>query len=54
MVQDHKVTNIAGAPPMYIAWSAIPNFANRMSSVRMLASGAAPLLPAVYQQFIQP
>ncbi|HAM23450.1 MAG TPA: AMP-dependent synthetase [Actinobacteria bacterium] len=51
MVQDHKVTNIAGAPPMYIAWSAIPNFAHRMSSVRMLASGAAPLLPAVYQQF---
>ena len=45
LVQDHNVTNIAGAPPMYIGWSAIPGFATRMESVRMLASGASPLLP---------
>ena len=51
LIEDHRVTNIAGAPPMYIAWSAIPDFAARMGSIRMLASGAAPLLPAVYHQF---
>lgn len=51
LIEDHGVTNIAGAPPMYIAWSTMPEFATRMQSVRMLASGAAPLLPAVYQQF---
>ncbi len=51
LIEDHGVTNVAGAPPMYIAWSAVPDFASRMRSVRMFASGGAPLLPAVYQQF---
>lgn len=51
MIEDHGVTNVAGAPPMYIAWSAIPGFAERMRNVRMLASGAAPLPVPVYHQF---
>lgn len=51
MIRDHGVTNVAGAPPMYIAWSAVASLANSMSSVRMLASGASPLSPAVHQQF---
>lgn len=51
LVRDHAVTNIGGAPPMYIAWSADLAVAKRLSSVRMLASGAAPLAPAVHEQF---
>lgn len=51
LIRDHRVTNIAGAPPMYIAWSAAPDLADRLATVRMLTSGAAPLPPAVHQQF---
>lgn len=51
LVRDHQVTNIAGAPPMYIAWSGDPVIAEQMKGVRMLASGAAPLSPAVFAQF---
>jgi long-chain acyl-CoA synthetase len=51
LIRDHHVTNVAGAPPMYIAWSAVPNLADRLATVRMLTSGAAPLPPAVHQQF---
>ncbi|NQU37436.1 MAG: AMP-binding protein [Actinobacteria bacterium] len=51
LIRDHHVTNIAGAPPMYIAWSAMPDLADRLATVRMLTSGAAPLPPAVHQQF---
>ncbi len=51
LIADHGVTHVAGAPPMYIGWSTVPDFAQRMASVRMLISGASPLLPAVFQQF---
>ncbi|MEI8084354.1 MAG: AMP-binding protein, partial [Actinomycetes bacterium] len=51
LVRDHRVTNIAGAPPMYVAWSAEPHVAERMRGVRMLNSGAAPLSPTVFSQF---
>jgi long-chain acyl-CoA synthetase len=36
---------------MYIAWSAMPDLAQRLSTVRMLTSGAAPLPPAIFEQF---
>lgn len=51
LIQSQKITNIAGAPPMYIAWSTIPGVEKAMSSVRVLISGAAPLMPAIHQQF---
>lgn len=51
LIRDHHVTNVAGAPPMYIGWSAVPQLAERMASVRLLASGAAPLPVPVHQQF---
>jgi long-chain acyl-CoA synthetase len=49
VVQEHGVTNIPGAPPMYAAWAdGAPPGALR--GVRILASGASPLPPAVLER----
>jgi long-chain acyl-CoA synthetase len=54
-----RVTNIPGAPPMYIAWVQLADAADDRSGVdlgaalgdvRLLASGASPLPPAVLEQ----
>ena len=37
------VTNVVGAPPMYVAWSMLPDVGDAFSSVRLAVSGAAPL-----------
>jgi long-chain acyl-CoA synthetase len=47
LVRDQQVTNIIGAPPMYVAWSMLPELGDSMSSLRLAVSGAAPLPPAV-------
>ncbi len=51
LIRHYAVTNVAGAPPMYLAWSSDPDIAEKLSGIRILASGAAPLLPNVFQQF---
>jgi long-chain acyl-CoA synthetase len=43
LVRDRGVTNIVGAPPMYVAWSMLPDFRSSLSAVRLVVSGAAPL-----------
>jgi long-chain acyl-CoA synthetase len=50
-IRDRGVTNIAGAPPMFVAWSAEGSLRESMDGVRMLISGASALPPAVFQQF---
>jgi len=57
LVQRERVTNIPGAPPMYVAWvhlddqgGAGTELAAALRSVRLLASGASPLPPAVLEQ----
>jgi long-chain acyl-CoA synthetase len=63
LVRDEGVTNIPGAPPMYAAWSDLPDdrresqpgtvdLADALRGVRLLASGAAPLPPAVLEQVL--
>ncbi|HEU0130554.1 MAG TPA: AMP-binding protein [Mycobacteriales bacterium] len=42
-VRRRHVTNVVGAPPMYVAWSMIPDLSEAFASVRLLVSGAAPL-----------
>jgi long-chain acyl-CoA synthetase len=37
------VTNVVGAPPMYVAWSMLPDVGDAFTSVRLALSGAAPL-----------
>jgi long-chain acyl-CoA synthetase len=47
LVRREHVTNIIGAPPMYVAWSMLPDLADSLSSLRLAVSGAAPLPPTV-------
>jgi long-chain acyl-CoA synthetase len=53
-IAEHKVTVIAGVPPMYEAWASLPETdgpSNSFAHVRMLASGASRLDPEVANQF---
>jgi long-chain acyl-CoA synthetase len=51
-IQDHKVSVIFGAPPMYIAWTSTPGADQYdVSTVRLAISGAAPLSPQVLKTF---
>ncbi|MBV9487468.1 MAG: AMP-binding protein [Frankiaceae bacterium] len=43
LVRDRQVSCIIGAPPMYLAWSMLPDLGDSLSSVRLALSGAAPL-----------
>jgi long-chain acyl-CoA synthetase len=43
LVRDRNVTNIIGAPPMYVAWSMLPDLRDSLANVRLAVSGAAPL-----------
>jgi long-chain acyl-CoA synthetase len=47
LVRRHRVTNIIGAPPMYVAWSMLPGFGEAIATLRLAVSGAAPLPPEV-------
>ena len=47
LVRRHRVTNIIGAPPMYVAWSMLPELGDAMATLRLAVSGAAPLPPEV-------
>jgi long-chain acyl-CoA synthetase len=51
-VRRHQVTNIAGAPPMYVAWSMLPDLGDSFASLRLAVSGAAPLPPEVLQRVL--
>jgi long-chain acyl-CoA synthetase len=49
LVREHQVTNIIGAPPMYVSWSMLPEAGDSLSSLRLAVSGAAPLPPSVLE-----
>lgn len=51
LIQRFGVTNVAGAPPMYIAWSSRPEAAEALAGIRILISGAAPLPASIFEQF---
>jgi len=42
-IRRHRVTSVVGAPPMYVAWSMLPDVGDAFASVRLALSGAAPL-----------
>ena len=51
LIRTESVTNVPGAPPMYLAWAAAGSTAlEALRGVRMLASGASPLPPALLDQ----
>lgn len=51
LIRKHRISVVAGAPPMYIAWSAEDGLREAMETVRLMSSGAAPLPSAVFEQF---
>ena len=51
-VGRRHVTNVVGAPPMYVAWSMLPDLSEAFASVRLLVSGAAPLPAAVLESIL--
>ena len=50
VVRREGVTNIPGAPPMFVAWSETPGLAEAFAGVRLLMTGAAPMPAAVLEQ----
>lgn len=51
LVREYDVTNIVGAPPMYVAWSLLPDLRDAFATVRLAVSGAAPLPADVLSRF---
>jgi long-chain acyl-CoA synthetase len=51
LVQRHRVTVVATAPPVYQAWSELPQVAASLAGVRMMVSGAAPLTRELHEAF---
>jgi long-chain acyl-CoA synthetase len=49
LVRDEGVTNVPAAPPVYVGWTAADQL-DALRGVRLLASGASPLPPAVQEQ----
>jgi long-chain acyl-CoA synthetase len=50
VIRDEGVTNIPGAPPMFVAWSQTPGLAEAFAGVRLLLTGAAPMPAAVLEE----
>jgi long-chain acyl-CoA synthetase len=46
------VTNVVGAPPMYVAWSMLPDIGDAFSTVRIAVSGAAPLAASILHRVL--
>jgi len=53
LVRQHKVSNIIGAPPMYVAWSMLPDLRDALANVRLAVSGAAPLPAEVLSSVVE-
>jgi long-chain acyl-CoA synthetase len=51
LIRRHGVTGLVGAPPMYVAWSLLPDAAEAFATVRLAVSGAAPLSREVLMRF---
>lgn len=52
-IRRHHVTNIVGAPPMFVAWSLLPELGESFDSVRLAVSGAAPLPADVFERILE-
>lgn len=50
-IRRHHVTNVAGAPPMYVAWSVQEGLGEALADVRLMVSGAAPLPRNIVGQY---
>ena len=53
VVRRTGVTTVLGAPPMYVAWSMIPDVDDAFAGVQLCLSGAAPLPSAVLGRVLE-
>jgi long-chain acyl-CoA synthetase len=53
LVRDEQVSCIVGAPPIYVAWSMVPDLGASLATVRLALSGAAPLPPSVLSAILE-
>jgi long-chain acyl-CoA synthetase len=53
LVREQQVSGIVGAPPMYVAWSMLPDLGDSLSTVRVALSGAAPRPAAVLSAVLE-
>jgi long-chain acyl-CoA synthetase len=51
LIRRYRISNLVGAPPMYVAWSLLPDGGEAFRSVRLAVSGAAPLPREVLMRF---
>lgn len=51
LIAEHGVSVLVGVPPMFLAWSAVPDIGERLRSVRLAVCGAAALEPAAAARF---
>ena len=51
-IRRQGITSVVGAPPMYVAWSMLPDVGDAFSTVRLALSGAAPLPGAVLHRVL--
>ena len=51
-IRRSGVTSVVGAPPMYVAWSMLPDVGDAFTSVRVALSGAAPLPAGVLHRIL--
>jgi len=52
VIARHQVTVLAAVPQMYAAWAGIPDLGERVASVRVAISGAAPLDQTAARRFL--
>ena len=52
LVRRDGISNVVGAPPMFVAWSMLPDVGDAFTSVRLALSGAAPLPPSVLHRVL--
>ncbi|MEP6463398.1 MAG: AMP-binding protein [Frankiaceae bacterium] len=52
-IRRHGVTAVMGAPPMFVAWSMLPDVGEAFQTVRLAISGSAPLPPAVHRTMLE-
>jgi len=53
LIAVHEVSTVVGVPPMYVAWSLLPELAEEFASVRLAVCGAAPLDQAASRRFLE-
>ncbi len=53
LIEDEAVSVVPVAPPVFAYWAAVPDLRDRLSGVRMVLSGSAPLSPELVTAFVE-